>query len=144
MTISMMGILLTIGSSTFVNQTRTQSVNAAVEQVAFALKQARHHSRIKGVTTEVILTNNKSNYTIQTDDETITNSANSDATSGELPDGTKVINNYCGNINFYVDGSPVDSYGYPMYDCTITVGYENSIQKTLTLKAISGNITYEL
>jgi|GEM_PF-3193175 len=142
--VSIISLLTVVAFANVNEQTKIQKANRAVQQSAWAIKQARHYARMKGVKTELIFDTGSTVYTINADGQDITNNSRMDALSGVLPEGVKVLNNACGNIYFDVDGSPVDSVGdVILNDCTIALGYDSNSQKNLTLKAISGNIIYE-
>ena len=144
LTVVLIVVLLSIGFATFEQQTKVQKNNRAVQQVAWAVKQARHYARIHGEKTELIFNSGERVYAINADGENLINNSRIDAFSGVLPEGNQFLNNNCGTIYFDVDGSPVDSLGdVVLNDCTVTIGYDSDIQRDLTLKAISGNVIYE-
>jgi prepilin-type N-terminal cleavage/methylation domain-containing protein len=142
--LALISVLLSIGFNTFDSSIREQNSKSASEQIVSAIKKAKYYSRSKGVVTSLSFPTGSNTYSISADSEVISNSNLFDASSGALPKNVEIIQNNCDSINFYVDGSPVDSSNNPVTtDCSIKVGYTGGPQKTITIKGNSGNVIYE-
>lgn len=143
-TISLMSFLLVMGFQSFSVMINRQYSQSAIQQAGFAIKKARYFARAKGVTTKLNFPVGSNNYSIVAGGVSITNDANFDATSGILPDKTKILSNNCSDIYFYIDGTLVDSNNQHIStDCKISIGYDNGIQKSLTVYSNSGSVVYD-
>ncbi|MEI7473972.1 MAG: prepilin-type N-terminal cleavage/methylation domain-containing protein [bacterium] len=143
-TMSIMSIIFLIGFTSFNSVIENENVNCGVQQMVYAIKQARHYSRINGINTEFDANAGDNSYQIKSGTTILTNEKIFDSSSGKLPTDVEIINNTCPKIYFYVDGTPVNSTGVSLSsDCIIKVGYMHGLQKTLTLEAVSGNIIYD-
>ena len=144
LSIVLLSVLLTMGFSAFDSSIKDQNTQSATEQIISAIKKSKYYSRSKGVVTSLSFPVGSNTYSISADGTTISNSDFFDATSGKLPKNIKIIQNNCATVNFYVDGSPVDSSNNPIAsDCSIKVGYVGGSQKTITIKGNSGNVFYQ-
>ena len=142
-TITVISVLAIIGLVSFYSIIDEQNAQAATEQIAFAIKKAKSYSKIHGVSTKLNLVSNSGTYSITADGQTITKDSNFDATSGVLPENIKILSSNCSDMNFYIDGSFVDSNETPITnDCTVTIGTENGIKKELTIKSGVGIVEY--
>ena len=140
-TVTIMVVLLSTGFTAFGNSIEAQKATQAADQIASAIKQAKYFSRSNGVLTSLFFIEGSNTYTIVADGEIISDSSLYDAASGILPENTVITHNTCSEINFYVDGSIVDSVGNIITEsCTISVGYSDGQQKTLTIRGNSGNV----
>jgi prepilin-type N-terminal cleavage/methylation domain-containing protein len=140
--LGLISVLLSMGFSAFDSSIKAQNSKSASEQIVSAIKKAKYYSRSKGVITSLSFPTGGNSYSISVNGIIISNDNNFDATSGKLPKNIEIIQNSCGDINFYVDGSPVDvSNNTVATDCSIKVGYADGPQKTITIKGNSGNVT---
>ncbi len=139
----LLSVLLCIGFSSFDNTIRAQNTQSASEQVVLAIKNAKYYARSKGTTTSLNFPTGSNVYSISADGQTITDNSFFDSTSGKLPNNIIIIGNSCTDINFYVDGSPVDSEGNSISEnCEVTIGYANGPQKDITIMGNSGNVVF--
>lgn len=137
----LISILITMGFSSFDSSIKAQNAQSASDQSASAIKKAKYYSRSKGIITSLNFPVGSNSYSILADGVNLSNNNLFDATSGVLPKNVVVIRNTCANVNFYVDGSPVDNNGNTItQDCSITIGYMDGNQKTLTIKGNTGNV----
>jgi prepilin-type N-terminal cleavage/methylation domain-containing protein len=144
LTIVLLSVLLCMGFNTFDSSIKAQNTQSATEQIASAIKNAKYYARSKGVVTSLGFPAGSNYYSISADGEVISNNALFGSTSGKLPENIKIIQNNCYDLNFYVDGSLIDSSGNSISDdCLIKTGYTNGPQKTITIKGNSGNVTYQ-
>lgn len=144
LTFSLISILLLVAFIMFDNETNTERSISAAQQIAFAIKKSRYYARYQGTQTMLSFPVNGSNYSIIADGVNIVQNSNFDATSGILPTNTQILSNSCNNIYFSVDGSIVDSNNNLLSsDCQITVGTSINTEKTVLIKAGSGNVIYE-
>lgn len=142
--IVILSVLLTMGFSTFDSSIKAQNTQSASEQIVSAIKKAKYYSRSKGVITSLSFPVGGNSYSVSADGEVISNNNLFDAYSGKLPKNIEIIQNSCGTVNFYVDGSPVNSLNETIStDCSIKVGYDSGVQKTITIKGNSGNVIYQ-
>jgi prepilin-type N-terminal cleavage/methylation domain-containing protein len=141
LTMSLACILLGIGYRGFSDMITTQSLKSGMEQSALAIKQARYHATSKGVITRINFPVSSSTYSITADNVAITNSSNFSAMSGVLPDKVKISYNSCGNLGFYVDGTPISYTNQPITsNCMIKLNYNGGEEKSITIQAGTGNI----
>ena len=140
-TVAIMAVLLSTGFTAFGNSIESQKSKQAADQIASAIKQAKYFSRSNGVLTSLFFIEGSNTYTIIADGEIISDNGFYDSFSGILPENTVVVQNTCNEINFYVDGSVVDSEGEVITgSCSIKVGYINGKQNTVTIRGNSGNV----
>lgn len=139
--LSLACILLGIGFKGFSDMITSQSLKNGMEQCILAIKQARYYATSKGVVTRIVFQVSSSNYSVTADGTVITNSNNFSAMSGVLPDKVKISYNSCGNLGFYVDGTPIDSGSQPIIsNCLIKLSYNGAEEKSITIEAGTGNI----
>lgn len=145
MTISLISILLSVSAVNFNSMINEQSAKSAAEQLSMALNKAKYYAQKSGNITIINVPANSNIYTITADSQTLTNNTNFDSTSGELPDDTIIISSSCGNsIEFHPNGSVFDEWNYELnYDCSIDVGFSGGAQRTVEIKAGSGNVTWQ-
>lgn len=144
LTLMLISVLLGTGYVSFNKSIMDQNSKSAAEQVVLAVKKAKFYSRSKGIKTSLSFPAGSNTYSISADGETITNDNNFDATSGKLPKNIEILQNNCNDMNFYVNGTPIDSVGDRITNsCTIIVGYDEGPQKTITIRGNSGNVSYE-
>ena len=144
LSIVLLSVLLCIGYNSFDREIRSENVKSAAEQIVLAIKNARCYARSKGITTSVNFQTGENEYSISADGQVITNNEFFDSTSGKLPKNVEIIDSGCNSVNFYVDGSPVDSGGNLITkNCDVKVGYEDGPQKDITIIGNSGNVVYE-
>lgn len=140
-TVALIAILISTGFTSFDNSIREEKTISASEQIMAAIKKAKYHARSKGVLTSLVFPAGSNNYSIIADGEIISNNALFDASSGVLPENIVIIQSTCNDINFYVDGSLVDSEGEVVSeDCSVRLGYINGNQKIITVKGNTGNV----
>jgi len=143
LTTAVLSILLGMGFKSFDNNIQEQNAKSAGEQVSSAIKKAKYYARSKGVRVKLNFPTGSNTYSIVADGVTISNVNNFDATSGKLPENIKILSNNCSDLNFYVDGSPVNSSNEVISeDCSITTGYSGGPQKTVFIKGNSGNVDF--
>jgi prepilin-type N-terminal cleavage/methylation domain-containing protein len=143
-TTMLLSILLSMGFHSFDSSVQDQNAVSAAEQMISAINKTKYYSRSKGVVASLSFPIGSNTYSISADNVVISNSNFFDASSGKLPKNVEIIQNTCIDINFYVDGSLVDSSGSTIIqDCKITVGYESGPQKTIVIRGNSGNVDYE-
>ncbi len=140
----LLSVLLGMGFHSFDSSIQDQNSISAAEQVISAIKKTKYYSRSKGVITSLNFPQGSNTYSIIADNTVISNNSYFDASSGKLPKNVEIIQNNCADINFYVDGSPVDSSGNTItQDCKITIGYLSGPQKIIVIKGNSGNVDFE-
>lgn len=140
----LLSLLLGIGYSNFDNSVKNQNTKSSAEQVVLAIKNAKYYARAKGIITSLGFTAGSNTYSISANGNILTNNANFDSTSGKLPNNIIIINSTCGDLNFYVDGSPIDSDGNSItQNCEIKIGYNNGPQKNIIIMGNTGNVIYE-
>ena len=153
-TIAVISVMTTIGFQSVASSINSQKTSNAAKQVEFALKKARYYAKTKGQITHVSMPVGTNKYVIEANDIDLTSSDNIDGTSGVLPENIKFQTNTCGDIYFYVDGTPLTSAEEPIspltYLCSITVSASaetddraGNKSETLTLMPYSGSIVYE-
>lgn len=137
----LLSIILTMGFKSFDSSIKDQNAKSASEQVVSAIKKAKYYSRSKGVTTSLNFIQGSNSYSILADGVNISQNTLFDSTSGTLPKNVIIIGNTCDSLNFYVDGSPVDTNGNVIKtDCSIKIGYSSGTQKTIVVKGNTGNV----
>lgn len=140
----MIAVVSGIGYVSFSNSIENQTAKTGIGQVAYAVRKAKHYARTKGTATTLSLTVGSNNFDMLANGQSLTDTNNFDASSGNFPDDIEVISSSCGYIGFSVDGTLVDSAGNIIYnDCTITVGYSNGPQETITVKGKTGIVEYD-
>lgn len=140
-TLSLACLLLGLGFKGFSDMITSQSLKNGMDQSVLAIKQARYYATSKGVVTRINFQVSASNYSVMADNVAITNSNNYSAMSGVLPNKVKISYNSCGNLGFYVDGTPVDSSNQPVSsNCSIKLRYNGGEEKSITIQAGTGNI----
>ena len=140
-TVVLTGVLATLGFTSFSGTFKSQQLQNGIDQIAYALREAKYYARAKGVITTLNINPGNTNFTITANNETLTSSDHFDAFSGKLPDNIIIINNSCPGLNFSVDGTFTDNSGNTIYnDCSITLGYNSDPQKTLTIKGKIGDV----
>lgn len=145
-TISLISVLSLMSFQGLANSIDSQNVNHAAKQVAFAINKARYYAKAKGENTHIVLEINSNTYEISADDVSLLNANSIDGTSGELPDNVTITDNTCGDLYFYVDGTPLNSIDPPYqlsHYCTITVGAKNGKSKTISILPYSGRVVYD-
>lgn len=143
-TVVLISIAAAIGFSNFNQYSQMQNAKIAANQIAFILKKAKYYARSNGYPTKLIFTKGSTSYSFISNGVNLVQNNNFDASSGILPDNTKIISNSCSDIYFYVDGSIVDSSNLPINKtCTITVGYDNGSKETVSLESQTGNVIYD-
>ncbi len=140
-TVSLVGVLATIGFTSFSGSVKSQQLQNGINQIAYAFKEAKYYARAKGVVTTLNINPGNTGFTITANIETLTSSDHFDAFSGKLPDNIIIISNSCPGLNFSVEGIFTDNSGNTVYnDCFITLGYNGGPQKVLTIKGKTGDV----
>lgn len=145
MTISVLSVLLCMGLMSFDEINNLQKVSNAQSQLGDAISKTRSYAKRFGVKSSITANVGASTYSLSdTDGNFKTDATRYDSLSGQLPDGVKVLSSTCGTINFYIDGSVIDdSDSRVSENCSITVGTSDIVKRTITLKALSGEVAYE-
>lgn len=142
-TVSLISVFAMISFQGVADSIGKQKVNNAAKQISFALNKARYYAKTKGENTRIIMEENSNTYEITANDVSIINSNSMDGTSGELPENVVIKTNSCGNLYFYIDGTPLTSIDPPYqlsHHCTITVSSNNGRSKTISILPYSGRI----
>lgn len=145
-TVSLISVFALISFQGLNNSIESQNVNNAAKQIAFAINKARYYAKTKGEMTHIKLEENSKTYEITADDISILNANRMDGTSGKLPNHVTITSNNCGDLYFYIDGTPLNSIDPPYqlsHHCTITVGVYNGKSKTISILPYSGSVIYD-
>jgi len=135
------GVLATIGFTSFSSSVKSQQLQNGINQIAYALREAKYYARAKGVVTTLNINPGNTSFNITANGETLTSSDHFDAFSGKLPDNIIIVSNSCPGLNFSVEGTFTDNSGNTIYnDCSITLEYNGGPQKTLTIKGKIGDV----
>ena len=138
-TVSLSGLLMCLGFTSFVTLTKQEYSQSALQQVSYTINKARSYARSQGYDVQLIFNAGSNTYSIMANGINLVSNTNFDETSGVLPDTTKIISNNCSNIYFYIDGSLVDNNNNPLANnCQITVGYANGPQSNVIINANTG------
>jgi prepilin-type N-terminal cleavage/methylation domain-containing protein len=147
-TVSVMSVMLLMAYKNFNDSVNSQNLKGTIQQVALAIKDARYYAKAKGDTTHLIFEEGATSYSVEDQDgNAITDSSMYGAMSGELPTGFSVKENTCGDVYFHPDGNPLSAINPDNIvlssDCNITIGYDDTHTKSVTIHAYSGDATYD-
>ncbi|MGD9581263.1 MAG: Tfp pilus assembly protein FimT/FimU [Vampirovibrionia bacterium] len=145
-TISLMSVLALLGFSSLANSINSQNMNHAAKQLAFGINKARYYAKTKGEITHIEIDTDSNTYEITANEASLINNNSIDGTSGVLPENINIQENTCGDLYFYIDGTPLNSID-PVtqlnHSCSISVGPNSKKTKKISILPYSGRVVNE-